>query len=189
MDLYSMMINLPNLIMMMIMISMNPMKNKHPLSAAIILVLLLMMSSYMFSMMYNTHQYSMILFLIMIGGLLIMFLYFCSFTNNKPMIMINMFSLKNLIELSMLMILYISLNYMLNNSMNWMYSSTMNEISSLFNYLMINIYNNFSEKINFFYNYNEIALTLYIFIFLAICLTVVVKLCMMKKMNLRKMSI
>nr|YP_010350254.1 NADH dehydrogenase subunit 6 [Virgulibracon endoxylaphagus]UOK09634.1 NADH dehydrogenase subunit 6 [Virgulibracon endoxylaphagus] len=71
--------------MMMFMLMMLPSNlfNFHPLTLSLILCFYLIFLTFKLNLMTNSFWYSYILFLVMIGGLMILFMYFTSLMNNE----------------------------------------------------------------------------------------------------------
>nr|QSX81638.1 NADH dehydrogenase subunit 6 [Philotrypesis tridentata] len=154
----------------------------HPLIMMLILFMLMLMSSIYLSVYSNNNWFSYIMFLMMIGGMMIIFLYFTSFISNMKT-SINWFYLIKLpIKFSLILIfmmIMIKLNYIF---FNW--NNNYNEIKSLLTM-------NFMEKIDkimYMYMFNKNFSTLIAILYLLICLTMIVKIMLFKTFTLRKMN-
>nr|AWV83390.1 NADH dehydrogenase subunit 6 [Yezoterpnosia nigricosta] len=122
------------LILMLMLLSMNFMFMKHPLSMGFILLMQTIFSSLTCSLNLNSYFTSYILFLIFVGGMMILFMYMSSIASNEKfyfsmklmlmnILMIFLFNMIDLIDINnqnmiMLMNLY---NEYCNYSMNKLY--------------------------------------------------------------------
>lgn len=155
-------------------------KNIHPLIIIIILIIILINSSWRLRIYFNDHWISFIIFLIIIGGIIIIFLYFTRFINNINL-SINWNFYKNLIIklfitllLIFIFIYLIKINYWINN---------FNEINNL-----NKINNNQFEKFIYIYIYPKNFITFLSIIYLFLSITIIVKICINKKITLRKIN-
>nr|AHA52510.1 NADH dehydrogenase subunit 6 [Euurobracon breviterebrae] len=78
----------------------------HPLTLGLILVFYVMVIAFKMNFMLNSYWYSYILFLVMIGGLLILFLYFTSLTNNELFFFQIKFNLYQSLKFMFILILF-----------------------------------------------------------------------------------
>nr|YP_010982453.1 NADH dehydrogenase subunit 6 [Cheiloneurus chinensis]WOE90958.1 NADH dehydrogenase subunit 6 [Cheiloneurus chinensis] len=175
-----MIINMP---MMLMMINSIPSyyKTFHPLILGSILMLMNLITSMNISIYLPTNWWSYIIFLIMVGGLMILFMYFTSFINNM-IISLKYYLFKNLMFKSLLMLIYIiMINMKFNNYMIW--NSNINKfdisqdwmITKMKNFTMMYLYNlNYSMMISIIY--------------LLISLFLIVKMIIINKFSLRKMN-
>nr|YP_009328041.1 NADH dehydrogenase subunit 6 [Trachelus tabidus]APC92684.1 NADH dehydrogenase subunit 6 [Trachelus tabidus] len=159
--------------MLMISIIMT-MKNNHPIELMIYLILFSIIMCLKVGMMYKNFWFSYMLFLTMIGGILILFLYFVSTASNEKMNLSKynynkIFIISISILIGMLCIMhsfdYFSIN-MIEYSMNNKLSMKMNNWSNAHNYSMFQMFNN---------NYK---ITLMMMIYLLFTLYSVMKMCM-----------
>nr|AWV84066.1 NADH dehydrogenase subunit 6 [Tettigades opaca] len=90
---------------------------KHPLSMGCVLLLETMLASLMCGMNMSNYLMSYILFLIFIGGMLILFMYMSSIASNEKFYMVNLLSIMIMMIISvMIMIMsHLSLKYNLYN--------------------------------------------------------------------------
>lgn len=162
--------------------SLNSHNNKiHPLILISILLILLVISSFNFRIYFNNHWFSFLIFLIIVGGIIIIFLYFIRFINNIKT-SIKWIYLKNLsIKLTIIIITFIII-ILLIYSDNWILN--FNEISSIINIFKNNNFNNLNLIYLFPKNYSTLISILYLFI----SLTIIVKICLIKKFTLRKFN-
>uniref|UniRef100_A0AAU6W804 NADH dehydrogenase subunit 6 n=1 Tax=Tinodes ventralis TaxID=3144872 RepID=A0AAU6W804_9NEOP len=121
-----------NYLMMILFIFFNNMFMliKHPMALNSIIFMQLLISCFLFNFMINNSWFSYILFIMFIGGLMILFMYMCSISSNlkfkinfKLMIlMIFMFLILLFIMMNMKNLFYFyklnNLNYLLNNMLN-----------------------------------------------------------------------
>nr|YP_010586300.1 NADH dehydrogenase subunit 6 [Kisaura zhejiangensis (nom. nud.)]UZZ44075.1 NADH dehydrogenase subunit 6 [Kisaura zhejiangensis (nom. nud.)] len=139
-----------NLMLMsnLIFISLN-----HPMSMGFIIMIQLILSTLLMNFYTQLSWFSLILFLIFIGGMMILFTYMCSISSNniillspKMILMIYSFILMNL-----LMMMLLNWNqYLMNNWMNLNnYFMNLNIQQNSMNYLM-KMFNNYSMNLMFF---------------------------------------
>nr|AML25867.1 NADH dehydrogenase subunit 6 [Staphylinidae sp. BMNH 1274173] len=131
----------------------------HPMSMGVILLLQTITIAMITGFMNINFWYSYILFLIMIGGLLILFIYMTSIASNE------MFSY-NLKTMLMISGMFMSLLLLFNLDHFFMNYSFNNEIS-----MKMNLIFNLSK----FFNYPSMYLIMFIIIYLFITLVAVVK--------------
>nr|YP_009480365.1 NADH dehydrogenase subunit 6 [Gasteruption parvicollarium]ALJ93748.1 NADH dehydrogenase subunit 6 [Gasteruption parvicollarium] len=176
---------LPLLFLTFIMMSPKKMFSNNPLLLSMILCLLTIMYSIHLSLFMSSYWFSMIVFLMMIGGLLILFLYFTSISPNE---FIN-FSKFTLISFLMKILLSMMIIYLINlffiNKFNLI---NMWKISNEFimNLIKKNNYN-FSSS-NFIYNYPINKITMFIILYLFYTLFIINKLCLNMKKPMRKFN-
>nr|APX40210.1 NADH dehydrogenase subunit 6 [Psylliodes laevicollis] len=113
----------------------------HPLSCGLILLIQTILTALMSGLMNYNFWYSYILFLIMVGGMLILFIYMTSIASNekfkmsKSLILIMIFSISIIMMLMMIDLFY--LNYFMNiqdtKIMNMNFSNMMS-LKKYFNY-------------------------------------------------------
>nr|YP_010131044.1 NADH dehydrogenase subunit 6 [Metaphycus eriococci]QPZ53233.1 NADH dehydrogenase subunit 6 [Metaphycus eriococci] len=157
----------------------------HPLIMGTNLMLFNIFVSLNMSMFNNNNWFSYITFLIIVGGMMVLFLYFTSFIMNmntslKPNFLMNM-------NLKMMMIL-IMMNFMLmflNKFMIW-YNKN-NEIISINSMMNMNLFNK-NYYIMYMYMYNKNIISILSILYLLLSLTLIVKMIMMNKYTLRKIN-
>nr|SPP23547.1 NADH dehydrogenase subunit 6 [Parnassius smintheus] len=115
----------------------------HPLSMGLLILLQTLLICLLSGMLINTYWFSYILFLVFLGGLLVLFIYVSSIASNE-MFYNNFFSKMTLIFIFSLSML---LSYVYMYNMNW--------LNFINNYEMINLKNLFI----FFNNENKINLS------------------------------
>ena len=149
----------------------------HPIIIGITLFLLTIISSLNISLFIKNHWFSFLTFLILIGGIIILFLYFIRFNNNNKILIKSIFiisaSLKFIFFIILILTIYFKFNYIL-----W-----------IFNYIELdNI--KFNNKFNLIYIYlqKKNYPSLISIIYLLIVLSLIVKLCINKKIKIRKIN-
>nr|AEG25304.1 NADH dehydrogenase subunit 6 [Philotrypesis sp. JHX-2011] len=153
----------------------------HPLIMMMLLFLLLLLSSISLSIYFDNNWFSYIMFLMMIGGMMIIFMYFTSFISNMKTSINWLYLIKMPIKLIMMTMFFILLMKMNLNNFNW--NNNYNEINPF-----ILIQYNKINKIMYMYMYNKNLSTLISIIYLLICLTMVVKIMLSKTFTLRKIN-
>uniref|UniRef100_A0AAU7BNW1 NADH dehydrogenase subunit 6 n=1 Tax=Psyllaephagus populi TaxID=3122998 RepID=A0AAU7BNW1_9HYME len=161
-------------------------KNMHPLILTIILMIINILISMNMSTFSDSGWWSFILFMIMVGSMMILFLYFTSFINNMimslKMTFIKNFMLKIIMNMMMMMFLMKTLFMKLNFWTNLFFEiKTLKNLSN--NYYMIDP-NNLMNM----YSYNMNYSTLISVIYLLVSLTFIVKMILTNKFTLRKMN-
>nr|AZL93396.1 NADH dehydrogenase subunit 6 [Platygaster sp. ZJUH_2016026] len=170
-----------NIYMMLMMITINMIYNFfifHPLNLNM-LILFMMLNSTLFISIYKMHSwYSFMIFLIIISGLMILFMYFMNFAINEYSILLKHFMMLSMIKLNFMLLLLINFNniYYLNfifNKLFYMYYLPLKFINKSIIYIWM--------KINF---QQPIFLIMYLLIFLII----ISYLCKMKKLMIRQIK-
>nr|UFZ13343.1 NADH dehydrogenase subunit 6 [Protohermes subnubilus] len=153
------------IILINLIITWNFTQVNHPLAMGLILLLQTVMICLTSGLMVQTFWFSYILFLIMLGGMLILFIYMTSLASNE-LFSISMKTL--MINLMLFMILSI---IFLTDSFSWIINS-MNFDMSLFK-TMINTEN--SAELIKLYNFPTMNLTLLLINYLFLTLIIIVK--------------
>lgn len=154
--------------------------SSHPIFITLLLITYRILICLNISKWRKNFIYSIILFLIIISGLLIIFLYFSSLISNEQIIIfynLNLFYIF-IINLILFYLIYFNKNFLIN-----LYFSISKEINSFYN---IN-YKPFINIINL-YEYPFNNLTILCIIFLLISLFSIIKLCSTKSSPIRKIS-
>nr|APX40132.1 NADH dehydrogenase subunit 6 [Chaetocnema arida] len=141
---------------------------KHPMSYGLTLLIQTIEISMITGMLNYNFWYSYILFLIMIGGLLILFIYMTSIASNEKF--------KFNLNMIIMMILMLIFTLYMNN-----YYQMMMEYPNMFNEYM-NMFNSFNKYMNF----PNFMLTMIMMIYLFITLILVVKITKSKYGPLRQ---
>nr|YP_010132052.1 NADH dehydrogenase subunit 6 [Hamaxiella brunnescens]QQD89786.1 NADH dehydrogenase subunit 6 [Hamaxiella brunnescens] len=168
-------------ILMSIMITINFifMGMKHPLSMGLMLLIQTLLMSLMLGLMTKSFWFSYILFLVFIGGMLVLFIYITSLSSNE------MFKFSTKLMMMYLMIMTIMLFMMFMMDKNFLFQYKNLEIKSIYKmnyYFMEN-----SLSLNKLYNYPTNLLTILLMNYLLITLIAVVKITKMFKGPLRPM--
>nr|AYW52295.1 NADH dehydrogenase subunit 6 [Lebiini sp. 2 ACP-2013] len=156
------------LMIMNIMMTITFLFMKHPLSMGLILMIQTIIISMLSSMFSYSYWFSYILFLVMIGGMLILFIYMTSLASNEMM----NFSMKILFMLLILMMLSI----MYYNFIDYMMFNSLFKNSNMIE--MLKNWNNKNENLislNMIYNYPNSIITLMMVNYLFLTLIAVVK--------------
>nr|YP_010270184.1 NADH dehydrogenase subunit 6 [Potamometra tibetensis]UJY96962.1 NADH dehydrogenase subunit 6 [Potamometra tibetensis] len=107
---------------------------KHPLSMGFSIIMLTMLTAIMMNMMIKYSWYSYILVLVMLGGMLVLFMYMASIASNEIM----KFSMKILL---LMMAMFIMSNLLINFEMETMTPSNMHFIENQNNMSMMKLFN------------------------------------------------
>nr|AFU50280.1 NADH dehydrogenase subunit 6 [Donacia distincta] len=150
------------MLMIMMLCSIMFLFMKHPLSLGFILLVQTILIALSTGLMNYNFWFSYILFLIMIGGMLILFIYMTSIASNEKfkfssnLMMMFMFMFMLLISLNM-----ISESFLMNLNMN------ISEISQQFN--LLNFNKNFNKYL--YFPSNKITYMIIIFLFITLIVT------------------
>nr|YP_010166722.1 NADH dehydrogenase subunit 6 [Oreodytes davisii]QRV62826.1 NADH dehydrogenase subunit 6 [Oreodytes davisii] len=159
-----MMISMMNLSMTIIFMFLN-----HPLSMGMVLMLQTILISLMTGFYSYTFWFSYILFLIMIGGMLILFMYMTSLASNEK------FKLSNKMVLITMLIAFFCLLIMMNldfSMINFMFKNS--NINENINSLMLTKNENMNS-LNMMYNKPNYMITILMINYLLLTLVAVVK--------------
>nr|QNG56363.1 NADH dehydrogenase subunit 6 [Phalacridae gen. sp. MJ-2020] len=156
------------------MLSLIFMLMKHPLSMGLILLLQTISISMISGFMMFNFWYSYMLFLIMIGGMLVLFLYMTNVASNEKF----KFSIKIFFLLLSLTFLFLLSIWMFNIKNNMMFS--FNEI-----YIKLETNNNFLLSLNKYLNFPFYSIYLMLMVYLLITLIAIVKITNIKYGPLR----
>nr|QTZ19004.1 NADH dehydrogenase subunit 6 [Manota sp. WQY001] len=141
----------------------------HPLSMGLILLIQTFIICLMMGLMMKTFWFSYILFLIFLGGMLILFMYVTSLTSNE------MFSMsKNLIFIFMLIFMYLLIILYIKDYMNTSMINNNETINmkNLSNLIYNTNYNNLIKLYNFPMNFLTIMLIFYLFLTLIVAVKI-----------------
>nr|YP_009024435.1 NADH dehydrogenase subunit 6 [Luehdorfia taibai]AGQ18551.1 NADH dehydrogenase subunit 6 [Luehdorfia taibai] len=142
----------------------------HPLSMGLLILIQTMLTCLLSGMMINTYWFSYILFIVFLGGLLVLFIYMSSIASNE-LFNINFFN-KMIIMLFFMLSFLIMFMFMYNlNWLNFFFNLEMNNMYNLF------IFFNNENKINLskLYNNQTYMMLMMLIIYLFITLVAVVK--------------
>nr|QCG71551.1 NADH dehydrogenase subunit 6 [Gasterophilus nigricornis] len=156
------------------------MNMNHPLAMGLILLIQTLLTCLLTGMISKTFWFSYILFLVFLGGMLVLFIYVTSLASNE------MFSFSSKLLISAIMILSFSTMLMMIFNKNLMLNHFPNlettHIPDLTSYMMEN-----SLSLNKLYNYPTNLLTILLMNYLLITLIAVVKITKLFKGPLRPM--
>nr|YP_009045504.1 NADH dehydrogenase subunit 6 [Appias sylvia]AHA03868.1 NADH dehydrogenase subunit 6 [Appias sylvia] len=156
--------------MLLIFISIFMFFINHPLSMGLMILIQTFLICLLSGMLINTYWFSYILFLIFLGGLLVMFIYVSSIASNE------LFKISLLNKLSSIFYLFIILSFSVffMNNLNWMNFLFNDEMINLFNsFLFFN--NEYNLNLSKLYNEQTYFLMLIMIIYLFVTLIAVVK--------------
>nr|QUE43180.1 NADH dehydrogenase subunit 6 [Luciola singapura] len=162
------------MLIFMMMTTMTFMFITHPLSMGMILLMQTLLISMWTGSLSTNFWYSYILFIVMVGGMLILFIYMTSVASNEK------FSYSKILLMFMMTLLIISMIMMIKDQ----FSFSLNSMNSE----MINFKNKFLFKLslNKFYMFPMMLISLSVIIYLLIALIAVVKITSLKNGPLRK---
>nr|WKU84009.1 NADH dehydrogenase subunit 6 [Microdon globosus] len=155
-----------NLYMLIMTTTILFMKMNHPLSMGMMLLIQTTLIACMTGLITKTFWFSYILFLIFVGGMLVLFIYVTSLASNEKFL----FSMKILMILMTLFFMINLLFYMNKFLMFYMNNNEMNIIINMNSYTPENILN-----LNKIYNYPTNMLTILLINYLLITLIATVK--------------
>nr|YP_009692277.1 NADH dehydrogenase subunit 6 [Anthonomus rectirostris]QEH58482.1 NADH dehydrogenase subunit 6 [Anthonomus rectirostris] len=135
----------------------------HPLSLGCVLLAQTILASLFSSIFYFNYWFSYIIFLAMVGGMLVMFIYMTSLASNEKFLMP-----KFMLIFSMLMLMILSMNLIF---MDGFYSFLMS--SFMMNYSQTMNFNNLT--LNKYFNYPYMHMMIFLMFYLFITLIAVVK--------------
>nr|WHS18951.1 NADH dehydrogenase subunit 6 [Argestina inconstans] len=141
----------------------------HPISMGLTILMQTLLISLLLGMLINSYWFSYILFLVFLGGLLVLFIYISSIASNELM----NFSLFNKFTFTMpLIIIFISFFFM--NNLNWLNFSFNEDMKNFLNMLLFTFNENNFSLIKL-YNNQTYMLMMLMIIYLLITLIAVVK--------------
>nr|APC61788.1 NADH dehydrogenase subunit 6 [Papilio dardanus]APC61826.1 NADH dehydrogenase subunit 6 [Papilio dardanus dardanus] len=156
--------------LLIIMFSIMMLFLNHPLSMGLMILIQTLIICLISGMLINSYWFSYILFLVFLGGLLVLFIYVSSVASNE---LFNMnFFLKMSLFFSFLLILFISMYWKLN--LNWLNFSFNYEMKNFMNFF---IFFNNENNINLskLYNNQTHFMMMMLIIYLFITLVAIVK--------------
>nr|YP_009512617.1 NADH dehydrogenase subunit 6 [Gordonella aff. paravillosa ZS-2018]AXJ93182.1 NADH dehydrogenase subunit 6 [Gordonella aff. paravillosa ZS-2018] len=136
----------------------------HPLAMGLSLLIQTLMICVTAGLSSNSFWFSYILFLIFLGGMLVLFIYVASLASNEA------FSFSSTLSLLMLLTIMFSLSLLLIDPLLMNFSSSISQSS-----INSNIYSSTPALISIIYNNTTMNLTLFIVMYLLLTLIVVVK--------------
>nr|YP_009737822.1 NADH dehydrogenase subunit 6 [Mellicta ambigua]QHW07596.1 NADH dehydrogenase subunit 6 [Mellicta ambigua] len=141
----------------------------HPFSMGLMILIQTLFLCLLSSMLINTYWFSYILFLVFLGGLLVLFIYVSSIASNE-LFKISPFN-KSFIFYLLLMYFF---SFYFKNNLFWMNFSFNDEMKNFFN-LFLFFNNEFNFNLSKLYNTQTYMLTMMMIIYLFIALVAVVK--------------
>nr|YP_010251086.1 NADH dehydrogenase subunit 6 [Chouioia cunea]QTW90620.1 NADH dehydrogenase subunit 6 [Chouioia cunea] len=173
---------LMSLSFMNLLINVIPAYNKsiHPVMMGVLLLILMILCSLNIELYNSMNWMSYLMFLIFIGGLMIIFMYFISFINNMKMSIKWNFIKMLIIKLFTMMMMMMFILYYLNINLPW-YNNSM-EMMQYINQLNMKFYS------MYMYMYNKNYSMILSMIYLLVTLIFIVKICINKKLSLRKIN-
>nr|YP_010423978.1 NADH dehydrogenase subunit 6 [Hestina assimilis]QHN89101.1 NADH dehydrogenase subunit 6 [Hestina assimilis]UBA16608.1 NADH dehydrogenase subunit 6 [Hestinalis nama]USH57538.1 NADH dehydrogenase subunit 6 [Hestina assimilis] len=141
----------------------------HPFSMGLMILIQTLLMSLLSSMLINTYWFSYILFLIFLGGLLVLFIYVSSIASNE-LFKISMFNKSFFFFFFIIMLSSI----LFKNNLLWMNFFFNDEMINFFN-LFLFFNNEFNINLSKLYNEQTYLLTMIMIIYLFITLIAVVK--------------
>nr|YP_010371924.1 NADH dehydrogenase subunit 6 [Peleteria iavana]UOX27104.1 NADH dehydrogenase subunit 6 [Peleteria iavana] len=167
------------LMMFMFIFNMIFLNMKHPLAMGLILLIQTTLVSLMTGLSTKSFWFSYILFLVFIGGMLVLFIYVTSLASNEMF----SFSMKLVMISLMIMLIMMICFYFMDKNMLIQYKNLeMNSINKMNSYISEN-----SLSLNKLYNYPTNILTILLMNYLLITLIAVVKITKLFKGPLRPM--
>nr|YP_009045231.1 NADH dehydrogenase subunit 6 [Euthalia irrubescens]AHA03569.1 NADH dehydrogenase subunit 6 [Euthalia irrubescens] len=142
---------------------------KHPLSMGLLILIQTLLTCLLTGMLINTYWFSYILFLIFLGGLLVLFIYVSSIASNE----LFKFSFINKFFYLIYIFLILMMSLILKNNLNWMNFSFNDEMNNFFNLMFFN--NEYNFNLAKLYNEQTYFLMMVMIIYLFITLIAVVK--------------
>nr|YP_009538075.1 NADH dehydrogenase subunit 6 [Limenitis fortuna]AYN60831.1 NADH dehydrogenase subunit 6 [Limenitis fortuna] len=141
----------------------------HPLAMGLLILIQTLLTCLISGMMINTYWFSYILFLIFLGGLLVLFIYVSSVASNE------LFKIHFTSKFSFIYILFIMIfSILLKNNLSWMNFSFNDEMINFFNSnLFFN--NEYNFNLSKLYNKQNYLMMMMMIIYLFITLIAIVK--------------
>nr|YP_009045270.1 NADH dehydrogenase subunit 6 [Lexias dirtea]AHA03621.1 NADH dehydrogenase subunit 6 [Lexias dirtea] len=143
---------------------------KHPLSMGLLILIQTLLTCLITGMLINTYWFSYILFLIFLGGLLVLFIYVSSVASNE----LFKFSFFNKFSYIIYIFMIISISFIFKYNLNWMNFSFNDEMNNFFN-LFLFFNNEYNFNLSKLYNNQTYFLMMMMIIYLFITLIAVVK--------------
>nr|YP_010707982.1 NADH dehydrogenase subunit 6 [Neptis sappho]WCR30190.1 NADH dehydrogenase subunit 6 [Neptis sappho] len=141
----------------------------HPLAMGLLILIQTLLTCLLSGMMINTYWFSYILFLIFLGGLLVLFIYVSSVASNE----LFKISFMNKFTFSFIFLIFI-FSFIMKNNLNWVNFFFNDEMNNFFNmFLFFN--NEFNFNLSKLYNEQTYLLMMMMIIYLFITLVAIVK--------------
>nr|YP_009537945.1 NADH dehydrogenase subunit 6 [Athyma pravara]AYN60675.1 NADH dehydrogenase subunit 6 [Athyma pravara] len=141
----------------------------HPLAMGLLILIQTLLTCLISGMLINTYWFSYILFLVFLGGLLVLFIYVSSVASNE------LFKIQLISKFSIIYIFFIMIfSILFKNNLTWMNFSFNDEMTNLFNSnLFFN--NEYNFNLSKLYNKQNYLLMMMLIIYLFITLIAIVK--------------
>nr|WAU48155.1 NADH dehydrogenase subunit 6 [Pantoporia hordonia] len=142
----------------------------HPLAMGLLILIQTLLTCLLSGMLVNTYWFSYILFLIFLGGLLVLFIYVSSVASNE----LFKISLINKLTFSFYLMLILTLSMFFYKNLIWMNFSFNDEMLNFFN-ILLSFNNEFKFNLSKLYNEQTYFLMMMMIIYLFITLIAIVK--------------
>nr|YP_009045309.1 NADH dehydrogenase subunit 6 [Pantoporia hordonia]AHA03660.1 NADH dehydrogenase subunit 6 [Pantoporia hordonia] len=142
----------------------------HPLAMGLLILIQTLLTCLLSGMLINTYWFSYILFLIFLGGLLVLFIYVSSVASNE----LFKISLINKLTFSFYLMLILTLSMFFYKNLIWMNFSFNDEMLNFFN-ILLSFNNEFKFNLSKLYNEQTYFLMMMMIIYLFITLIAIVK--------------
>nr|QNE85372.1 NADH dehydrogenase subunit 6 [Paracoenia fumosa] len=152
----------------------------HPLAMGFTLLIQTFLICLITGLMNKSFWFSYILFLIFLGGMLVLFIYVTSLASNEMFSLSMKLTLTSFSIIALTMLMYLFLDF--NMITNWFINNEMNSLTNLYSYFLEN-----SLSLNKLYNYPTNWITIMLMNYLLITLIAVVKITKLSKGPLRLM--
>nr|YP_010177452.1 NADH dehydrogenase subunit 6 [Stenopsyche tienmushanensis]QSQ87277.1 NADH dehydrogenase subunit 6 [Stenopsyche tienmushanensis]UDU84914.1 NADH dehydrogenase subunit 6 [Stenopsyche tienmushanensis] len=163
------------LINLMMMMNMMFSFLKHPMSMGLLILMQLLVSCLLMNLKIYFSWFSYIMFLILIGGLLILFMYMCTISTNKMLVL----SMKLMISMFFFFFFFSLLSY-------FYYSNPMNYNNNNMSISHMTMFAHKDIMLNKMFNAPSNYITIILMIYLFIILIIINKMMIMKMGPLRK---
>nr|YP_009537971.1 NADH dehydrogenase subunit 6 [Athyma punctata]AYN60714.1 NADH dehydrogenase subunit 6 [Athyma punctata] len=141
----------------------------HPLAMGLLILIQTLLTCLISGMLINTYWFSYILFLIFLGGLLVLFIYVSSVASNE------LFKIHLISKFSfMYMLIIMIFSILLKNNLIWMNFSFNDEMINFFN-LILFFNNEYNFNLSKLYNKQNYLMMMMLIIYLFITLIAIVK--------------
>nr|YP_009537932.1 NADH dehydrogenase subunit 6 [Limenitis arthemis]AYN60662.1 NADH dehydrogenase subunit 6 [Limenitis arthemis] len=141
----------------------------HPLSMGLLILIQTLLSCLLSGMLINTYWFSYILFLIFLGGLLVLFIYVSSVASNE------LFKINFINKFFFIYIFFIIImSFFFSNNLIWMNFSFNDEMTNFFNSIFF-FNNEYNFNLSKLYNKQNYLMMMMMIIYLFITLIAIVK--------------
>nr|WAB70252.1 NADH dehydrogenase subunit 6 [Athyma cama] len=141
----------------------------HPLAMGLLILIQTLITCLISGTLINTYWFSYILFLVFLGGLLVLFIYVSSVASNE------LFKIQLIMKFSFIYILFIMFfSFFFKNNLNWMNFFLNDEMINLFNSTLF-FNNEYNFNLSKLYNNQNFWMMIMMIIYLFITLIAIVK--------------